>query len=420
MNKEQVREIRIADYDYPLPDERIARHPCEPRDACKLLVRKAPLDVRHLQFTQLPELLPEGSMLICNNTRVINARIKMKKLTGAEIEIFCLEPSLPADYAQAFQVEGSCQWTCLVGNLKRWKQGSLSKICRLPDGSEFTLFATLVNPAPGNAQTIQFNWTPENLSFAQVIAAAGFIPIPPYLCRESQQSDFTDYQTVYSKIKGSVAAPTAGLHFTDKVLKEIDRRNISRHELTLHVGAGTFQPIKSSTIGGHPMHTETFTIQRSLLKTLIQAKEQNTPITAVGTTTVRTLESLPYLAHNLQTLHITQWEAYSETFDTLSALRALDDYMEQHNLQTLTASTAIMIAPGFKWRIVENILTNFHQPQSTLLLLVDSWLQANGDTPKAWQTCYEAALQRDYRFLSYGDAMLLLTPNPHRQFSTGK
>lgn len=400
-------EIRIADYDYSLPDTQIARHPCEPRDACRLFVRQAPGIADHRIFTELPALLPEGSLLICNNTKVINARIRMRKPTGAEIEIFCLEPYRPRDYALAFQTRGTCSWSCLVGNLKRWKSGELQKVCTLPDNSTFTLTAALGEQMPGGARLIHFSWEPDTLTFADVISAAGYIPIPPYLCRNSEESDTIDYQTVYSKIKGSVAAPTAGLHFTDKVLDSIRARDIEIRELTLHVGAGTFQPVKSDTIGDHPMHTETVSIDRSLLHTLIKAKSEGRTVTAVGTTSVRTLESLPHLGRNSDTLHVDQWAPYTEDFDTVEALLRLADYMDRNELDTLTATTAIMIAPGYRWRVADGIVTNFHQPQSTLLLLVASWLNAHGGTPDEWRQLYNEAVESGYRFLSYGDSMYL-------------
>lgn len=401
------RDIRIADYDYELPDGQIARHPCTPRDACRLLARKAAGMATHHVFTDLPEMLPEGGLMVCNNTRVINARIRMRKATGAEIEIFCLEPDEPRDYAQAFQARGRCRWVCLVGNVKRWKGGELHKECMAADGTVFTLSAALGGEAPGGARFVSFSWEPDTLAFADVIAAAGYIPIPPYLCRGSEKSDMVDYQTVYSKIKGSVAAPTAGLHFTDGVLAAIRERGVEIRELTLHVGAGTFQPVKSDTIGEHPMHTETVCVDRRLLTTLIEALERGRNITAVGTTTVRTLESLPYLGRRLDTLHVGQWDAYAEDFDTPEALRSLAAYMDAGEMDHLTATTAIMIAPGYRWRVVNSVVTNFHQPQSTLLLLVASWLDAHGGEPGEWRRLYEEAVADGYRFLSYGDSMYL-------------
>lgn len=411
-----VSDIRIADYDYPLPDGRIARHPCSPRDACRLLVRTAPGAVGHHDFRELPALLPADALLVCNNTRVINARVKMRKPTGAQIEIFCLEPSEPRDYAQAFAATGECEWICLVGNLKRWKEGTLQKTVQLPSGGSMTLCATLLGPAPGRAHRVRFAWTPAELTFATVIGAAGYIPIPPYLCRDSEQTDAVDYQTVYSRIEGSVAAPTAGLHFTDRVLSGLEARGIKREELTLHVGAGTFQPVKSEKIGDHTMHTEVVSVTAPLLESLIEALEQGHPVIATGTTTVRTLESLPYLGRKVAAepglapgkLHVEQWEAYDgKPLDTVMALKALHGYIESRGLAALTASTAIMIAPGFDWHVTSGMVTNFHQPQSTLLLLVASFLERTGISGE-WRELYDEALRRDYRFLSYGDAMLLL------------
>lgn len=411
-----VKDIRIADFDYPLPDERIAKHPCEPRDACRLLFRPEAGAVEHHDFRDIAELMPPGALMVCNNTRVINARVKMRKPTGAQIEIFCLEPFEPRDYAQAFAAKGEGEWICLVGNLKRWKEGSLSKEVSLPDGTTLTLTATLKGEAPGRAHRIHFSWTPADLTFATVIEAAGYIPIPPYLCRDSEAADSMDYQTVYSRIEGSVAAPTAGLHFTDRVLDSLKERGVEVMELTLHVGAGTFQPVKSDVIGEHPMHTEVVSVTAPLLESLIEAKRGGRKIVAVGTTTVRTLESLPYLGRKVlknpeckpEELHVEQWEAYDgEQFDTLDALKALLAYMERNGHAALTASTAIMIAPGFGWRIVDGMETNFHQPQSTLLLLVASFLERTG-APGEWRAIYEAAMESGYRYLSYGDAMLLL------------
>lgn len=413
-----VQEIRIADYDYPLPDALIARHPCTPRDACRLLLADAShgREASHRQFTELPELLTPDTLMVCNNTRVINARIRMAKATGAVIEIFCLEPEEPADYEQAFQARRRAVWTCLIGNLKRWKEGPLTAQFKTPAGVPFTLTATLGAGREDGSHLVTFSWQPPELSFAEVLSGAGYIPIPPYLCRESQQSDTVDYQTVYSKIKGSVAAPTAGLHFTDALMERIRQRGVTIAELTLHVGAGTFKPVKSETIGEHPMHTETVSITAPLLSQLIEAVQSHRPLLAVGTTTVRTLESLPYLGALILTnpeiepwqLHVGQWDPYTMAeFDTVAALRAIAEYMDRRGMAALTASTAIMIAPGFAWRICTEVLTNFHQPQSTLLLLVASFIQQCGARPEMWREYYDAALSVPYRFLSYGDAMLI-------------
>lgn len=413
-----VRAIRIADFDYELPPHRIAAHPSEPRDACRLLVSRPDGAILHRRFSDLPSLLAAESLMVCNNTRVINARIKFRKSTGAEIEIFCLEPQLPRDYALMFAARGLCRWNCLVGNLKRWKEGELSRTISLPDGSQATLRARNIAPASGSGRVVEFAWTPASLTFASVIEAAGFIPIPPYLNRASQKEDAVDYQTVYSKIKGSVAAPTAGLHFTEPLLRRLAEAGVERRELTLHVGAGTFQPVKSDRIGEHPMHTETFSISASLLRTLLQAAEQGRPLAAVGTTTVRTLESLPYMGRALMLrpslatdeLHVAQFEPYcGDEFSTAEALRALLARLEEEGRSELTASTSIMIAPGFRWRLTSQMVTNFHQPQSTLLLLVASFLSRRpGSSPEAWRDIYAQALAADYRFLSYGDSCLFL------------
>ncbi len=415
-----VKDIRIEDFDYTLPDEKIPRHPLAQRDACRLLLSRPDGQIAHRRFSELPDLLPPGTMLVCNDTRVINARITFHKATGSRIEVFLLEPIDPADYVLTFQTRGRCVWSCLVGNLKRWKEGPLELKIR-PEGfaEEFTLTARRLQPSGGNAHAIEFTWDNPEATFATVVEAAGFIPIPPYLKRESEQSDLSDYQTVYADAKGSVAAPTAGLHFTPEVFASLAAHNIPVGKLTLHVGAGTFQPVKAETIGEHPMHTETFTITRALLSDLIRQKRGGRPLAAVGTTSVRTLESLPVLGALLMagdtSMHVGQWDAYSEemkAIGTLAALEALHSHMERENLQSLTASTAIMIAPGFEWRMVNIMVTNFHQPQSTLLLLVSSFLGGEDyATPQPrWRVIYDEALASGYRFLSYGDACLLFPP----------
>lgn len=415
-----VEEIKIGSFDYNLPDERIPRHPLAQRDACRLLLSRPDGRISHRVFSDLPNLLPPSSMLVCNDTRVINARMAFRKPSGSRIEIFLLEPVEPADYVLTFQTRGRCIWSCLVGNLKRWKSGSLSLEIR-PEGFTipFTLTATRLNPTGGNAHAIEFTWDNPEATFASVVEAAGNIPVPPYLKRDSEESDLSDYQTVYADAKGSVAAPTAGLHFTPDIFRDLEAHNIEVGKLTLHVGAGTFQPVKSEMIGDHPMHTETFTVSRSLLSRLIRQKESGLTLTAVGTTSVRTLESLPVLGHLVASgktdLHVGQWDAYSPDIlrsDTVTSLRALLDYMESNRLDSLTASTAIMIAPGFRWRMTDAMVTNFHQPQSTLLLLVSSFLGSldySGPSPR-WRRIYDEALSTGYRFLSYGDACLFFRP----------
>lgn len=412
-----VKDIRIEDFDYELPDERIPRHPLSKRDACKLLLLRPDGVMAHRVFSELPGLLPPGTMLVCNDTRVINARISFHKATGSRIEVFLLEPIDPSDYIITFQTRGRCVWNCLVGNLKRWKSGPLTLEIQ-PDGFQkpFTLSAERLHPTEGNAQAIEFTWDNPEATFATVVEAAGFIPIPPYLKRDSERSDLSDYQTVYADVKGSVAAPTAGLHFTPEVFADLAAHNIPVGKLTLHVGAGTFQPVKAESIGEHPMHTETFSITRQLLYDLIRQKESGRPLAAVGTTSVRTLESLPVLGASIlkgnRSLHVDQWTAYDPDIvscGTTYALRALLSHMEENNLDSLTASTAIMIAPGFRWKMTDVMITNFHQPQSTLLLLVSSFI---GDTDYSspaplWRRLYSEAMANSYRFLSYGDACLL-------------
>lgn len=430
MTPEEIKNIKIEDFDYPLPDDRIAVHPLAVRDACKLLVSDRGA-ISHHVFSELPGLIPQGTLLVMNNTRVINARMEFFRASGARIEIFLLEPLCPRDYAVAFQTRNSCTWQCMVGNLKKWKDEWLEKKLDI-GGREVVLKAFRRNPLPGNSHAVEFQWSDPDVTFASIVEAAGAIPIPPYLNRDSEESDATDYQTVYSRIRGSVAAPTAGLHFTPQLLDTLRAGGVATREVTLHVGAGTFQPVKSDDIGAHPMHTEVFEVEIELLRTLIRALGDNRKIVAVGTTTVRTLESLPLLGLQLmrgdESLKVSQWEAYSildggnapqgdsrmdgkrilpvET--TICALRTLEEYMEKNGEQRLTASTAIMIAPGFPWRIVGGMVTNFHQPRSTLLLLVSSMLDGDNMTDPLWRKIYKEALDHDYRFLSYGDACLFL------------
>lgn len=414
MNIDKIREIRIADFDYPLPDDKIARHPLQQRDACKLLVSLSQGDTRHFHFFDLPGLLPENSLMVCNNTRVINARIRFEKSTGSKIEVFLLEPLQPEDYVLMFQARGKCRWSCMVGNLKRWKEAPLQKELQI-NGKTVTLTARRGEPRSGNAHDIEFNWDSPDVTFASIIEAAGYIPIPPYLKRDSEECDADDYQTVYAKVKGSVAAPTAGLHFTPEVFEALSRRGIETESVTLHVGAGTFQPVKSDEIGEHPMHTEVFNVSLSLVEKLIGALKTGRPVTAVGTTSVRTLESLPWLGRQIadgnRSLNVGQWEAYEaastgEREETIGWLEALRDYIRCSGVSNLTASTSIMIAPGFRWRIVERMVTNFHQPESTLLLLVSSFLGQERHGEERWRRLYDEALENGYRFLSYGDACL--------------
>lgn len=401
-----IRNIRIADYNYPLPDERIAKHPLPEREQCKLLCWRDG-SIADYHFSDVPQLLPEHAMLVYNNTRVINARLRFKKATGSTIEIFCLEPVAPRDYAQVFQSTHSCTWQCLVGNSKRWKQGELTHEITV-DGRGVTVTA-LRGEAHGNAWDITFEWNGDgNVTFADVLQAMGEIPIPPYLNRNTESTDSTDYQTVYSHIEGSVAAPTAGLHFTDDLLSRCDSMGIKRRELTLHVGAGTFQPVKSEQIGDHDMHYEWIDVERDLIAELAQWHH---PVIAVGTTSVRTLESLYFIGQILSEnpdatdLTVRQWMPYTTAcrITPHEALSAIVTYLDSKGLKNLVATTQLMIAPGFRYRIVNGMITNFHQPQSTLLLLVAAFTGEN-----RWREIYDHALAADYRFLSYGDACLLL------------
>lgn len=412
MNIEEIRNLRIEDFDYPLPDERIAKHPLACREQCKLLVYSGNSIKGEYKFADVPQLLPQNSMLVYNNTRVINARLRFRKPNGgALIEIFCLEPHEPRDYAQIFACTGSCTWLCLIGNARRWKSEPL-QMRLMVDGKEITLTAER-GERRGNAFLVGFSWDDTDTTFASLLDAVGEIPIPPYLNRATEPSDSRDYQTVYSHIDGSVAAPTAGLHFTDSVLAECDRRGIVRRELTLHVGAGTFQPVKSETIGDHEMHTEFIAVTRSLLVDLIENHGRR-PVIAVGTTSVRTLESLYYIGLALlqnpdadeHELCIGQWRPYLTGSDvepdTCVALQAIVDYLDRHHADSYIGSTQIMIAPGFRFHVIDGMITNFHQPQSTLLLLVSAFVDGN------WREIYDYALAHDFRFLSYGDATLLL------------
>ena len=403
---EDIRNIRIEDFNYPLPDERIAKHPLAEREKCKLLYYR-PGEIAEYRFSDVPALLPQDAMLIYNNTRVINARLRFRKPNnGATIEIFCLEPLTPRDYAISFATTSRCSWLCFVGNAKRWKAEELQQVVMV-GGCEVTLSARRIERR-GNAFEVEFSWN-HDVTFATILDAVGEIPIPPYLNRSTEHSDLTDYQTVYSHIEGSVAAPTAGLHFTDGVLAECDRRGITRREITLHVGAGTFQPVKSETIGDHEMHTEFISVSRSLL---VELMEGDKPVVAVGTTSVRTLESLYYIGVILhenpdateEELRVGQWLPYEcqSELSTRDALAEIVAYLDRHNTDVYIGSTQIMIAPSFRFHIISGMITNFHQPQSTLLLLVSAFVDGR------WREIYDFAMQHDFRFLSYGDGSLLL------------
>lgn len=402
-----TKHIHISDYNYPLPDDRIAKFPIDRRDHSKLLIYNRG-EVSEDKFYNLHDYLPKGSLMVFNNTRVIQARIHFRKETGALIEVFLLEPAAPSDYEQMFQTTSRCEWLCLVGNLKKWKGGSLLRVFDI-NGKHVVLTATRIKEA-GTSQRVGFSWDNAAVSFAEILDAVGELPIPPYLNRDTQESDKTTYQTVYSKIKGSVAAPTAGLHFTNNVLKSLDDAGIDREEVTLHVGAGTFKPVKSEEIEGHEMHTEYICVHKGTLEKLLQ---HDCCAIAVGTTSVRTLESLYYMDVKLQKnpnltedeLHVNQWQPYDDNDSDITPKEAIANilnYLNTNELETLHSSTQIIIAPGYEYKIVKMLVTNFHQPQSTLLLLVSAFV--HGD----WRKIYDYALAHDFRFLSYGDSSLLI------------
>lgn len=403
---ENPRNIKISDFDYVLPDEKIAKFPLSKRDESNLLVyQKGEISTK--KFYDVVDFISPNELVVFNNTKVIQARLNFKKETGANIEIFCLEPFLPNDYAIAFQETKKCSWICMIGNLRRWKADSLMKEFFV-DGKSIILTATK-QKSIGNNYLVDFEWTDSKFTFADVLEFFGELPIPPYLNRATQDSDKQTYQTVYSKIKGSVAAPTAGLHFTESVLSRLKQKKVDLGEVTLHVGAGTFKPVKNEMIVDHDMHTEHIVLSKRFLSQLIA---HNGKAVAVGTTSVRTLESLYFVGCQLaenpnlskQDLCISQWEPYEKEYSlsVFDALSIVEDFMFRNSLEFLHISTQIMIVPGYQFRVVEKLITNFHQPKSTLLLLVSAFLK--GD----WMKCYNYALQNNFRFLSYGDSSILM------------
>lgn len=403
------KNIRIEDYGYPLPDERIAKYPLAERDASKLLLYRGGRTAEDT-FRNLPGYLPAGTLMVFNNTKVIQARLHFRKQTGALIEVFCLEPHTPADYQLSFASRGRCTWTCLVGNLKKWKEGRLEREVEV-GGRTLRLTAERLGVS-GTGHEVCFDWDDGEVSFSEVLDAIGELPIPPYLNRATEESDLRTYQTVYSKVEGSVAAPTAGLHFTPGVLAALDAKGVERDEITLHVGAGTFKPVKSREIGGHEMHAEWVAVRRESIVRLIAHGGE---CTAVGTTSVRTLESLYYVgvllrqnpAAGQDDLHVPQWMPYEYAaqlgpkLSTLEALHEVLAYLDRNALPVLHTATRIIIAPGYKFHVVRRIVTNFHQPQSTLLLLVSAFVGGR------WRAIYDYALAHGFRFLSYGDSSLL-------------
>lgn len=398
-----IPEIRIEDYNYPLPDERIAKYPLSERDASKLLIYKEG-EVSHTSFRSIADILPGNSLMVFNDTKVVPARLHFQRESGAHIEIFCLEPVLPEEYVTIFSVTDTCRWKCIVGNVKRWKGDTLSIYNPLndPDVSEINLRADLVE-RDGETSVVEFTWS-GNHPFSKVLETVGAIPIPPYLNRETEDIDLSRYQTLYARYRGSVAAPTAGLHFTETVLNDIRSHGIETQTVCLHVGAGTFLPVKSSLVSEHTMHREPFVVSADFIRRLI---ERNGKLIAVGTTSVRTLESLFYVGVKcIETGvpgDVSQWEPYEREYDysLTESLEAILKYLEDNSLKELKIGTKIIIVPGYRFKVVDVLVTNFHQPQSTLLLLISAFV--DGD----WKTIYDYALDNDFRFLSYGDSSVL-------------
>jgi S-adenosylmethionine:tRNA ribosyltransferase-isomerase len=401
-----MRDININEFDYKLPSDRIAQYPVEERDNSQLLIYKDNKIGKDL-FTNIDAYLQPGSLLVFNNTRVIRARILFQKETGAVIEILCLEPLSPSDYSLSFSSKEPVEWKCIIGNLKKWKRGVLTVAFKY-DNKKYNLYAERLR-SENEAWCIRFSWNNKEISFGEVIEATGHIPLPPYINREDEAEDIERYQTVYSSIKGSVAAPTAGLHFTGSVFEKLKTRGIKSVELTLHVGAGTFQPVKATKIFDHEMHSEHFFINKKTIEIILEHQGKTI---AVGTTSVRALESMYWLgvrllknpADNFPDFSLGQWEVYRmETgFSVEQSLGALLKYLNEKNLSYLHASTSIMIVPGYEFRMTVGMITNFHQPRSTLLLLISAW------TGNKWKDIYTFALKNRFRFLSYGDSSLLL------------
>lgn len=395
--------IHIEDFNYNLPDGRIAKYPLAQRDSSKLLCYSNG-SISEDVFRNLPDHIADNSMIVFNDTRVVPARLHFQKETGAIIEVFCLEPVSPAEYASMFSVIGSCRWKCIIGNAKKWKSGTIGLYNPEKDKSlsDIGMCAELIS-RDGETSVVEFRWD-NGQPFSSVLEACGTVPIPPYLNRDTESIDNERYQTLYAKFRGSVAAPTAGLHFTEDVLNRLKAKGVDTETVCLHVGAGTFLPVKDSLVSRHTMHREPFIVKRSFIEDLAKNKR---PVTAVGTTSVRTLESLYYVGvHCIESgkpSDVEQWEPYLREYpySTEEALNALSDYLASHSADHLDIGTRIIIVPGFKFRIVDRLITNFHQPQSTLLLLVSAFV--NGD----WHSIYDYALSHDFRFLSYGDSSLI-------------
>jgi len=399
-----ITDINIQDYNYELNEDKIAKYPLTERENSKLLIYNKG-HISQSTFINIHDLNKKGELYVFNNTKVIQARLNFKKITGANIEIFCLEPFEPTDYNLMFQATSSCKWKCIVGNLKKWKTGDLNLKIKVKN-IETEITAKKISSS-SDSHIIEFSWNNSELTFGEILEHNGQTPIPPYLKRKSEESDKIRYQTVYSTHKGSVAAPTAGLHFTKDVLKTLSENGIDTEFVTLHVGAGTFRPVKSESIFDHKMHTEHFSVTKELIKKLISNIGN---ITAVGTTTVRTLESLYVLGAKLENeqkltdFHIKQWEVYklNSKISVKKALTNIINYMNNNKLDYINASTQIIIVPGYKFKLIDKLITNFHQPKSTLLLLIAAFIGED------WKKVYKYAIENDFRFLSYGDSSVLI------------
>ncbi|MFA6750855.1 MAG: S-adenosylmethionine:tRNA ribosyltransferase-isomerase [Fermentimonas sp.] len=411
MKKGDIGNIKISDFTYILPDEKIAKYPLSQRDSSKLLIYKDS-KVSSSEFSLLTEYIPENSLLIFNNTRVIHARLHFTKVSGAIIEVFCLSPYEPGDYVLNFQQRGECSWTCMIGNARKWKDEVLSMEIDI-NGIGVTINAQKVMTTDNTTKsssdvTVRFSWDNNDFTFSELLEVAGKLPIPPYLNRPAEAKDDETYQTLYSHVEGSVAAPTAGLHFTPEVMDKLTSKRIQTAEVTLHVGAGTFKPVKSEVIADHEMHTEFISVPKETIEKIIN---HTGDIIVVGTTSMRTVESLYYIGKKLKEtpdikphkLAVNQWDPYSEeeSADPYIVLRFILDYLEQTDQDQLISATSLMIAPGYTFHYPDAMITNFHQPQSTLLLLVSAFV---GDE---WKNIYEYALHNNFRFLSYGDSSLL-------------
>lgn len=411
-----AENIRIENYFYDLPDNRIARFPLSQRDKCKLLVYRAGETIVDETFCSLPDIIDKDSVLICNDSKVINARLRFKKSVkgeGANIEVFCLEPYSPFDYALNMASTSQCKWKCLVGNSKRWKSDTaLTKEITIDD-EMITLKAIRIE-RNDDTSIVEFSWNNPVVTFSRILESAGNIPIPPYLHRESCNTDLSDYQTVYSHYEGSVAAPTAGLHFTENLINRLMDKGVDIKHVTLHVGAGTFKPVTSDYMIGHVMHTEFFSVETSLIHEILQWKNGSIMknIVAVGTTSVRTLESLYYVGCLISTGKwngiVPQWYPYTDDCPQISLEESFNNILNYYKKETVVGETALMIVPGFRFRIVDALLTNFHQPSSTLLLLVSAFISSRNKCAMNWHEVYKHALDNEYRFLSYGDACLFL------------